>query len=77
MFVCDDRSLANGHVVRQSQSAGATMLLDSDAHGPEDLLTTELARQIGKGAGLDGSDLEAVLNTNPKSLLEKLGYPLT
>ena len=47
------------------------MLLDSDAHGPEDLLTTELARRIGKGAGLDGSDLEAVLNTNPKRLLEK------
>ncbi len=70
-------SFANGHVVKQSQTAGATLLLDSDAHSPEDLLTTELARQIGKGAGLDGEDLEAVLDTNPKSLLKKLGYPLT
>ena len=44
-------SLTNGHVIKQSQSAGASPILDSDAHIPEDLLTAELACRIAIGLG--------------------------
>ena len=54
--------------------AGASLLLNSDAHGPEDLLTEELAHQIGLGAGLDRGALTALIETNPRKLLERLGF---
>ena len=69
-------SLTNGHVAKQSQPARASLILNSDAHQPDDLLTDELARRIGKGAGLDAEELVALLETSPKMLLEKLGVLL-
>ena len=38
------QSYANGHVVKVAREVGASLLLDSDAHEPEDLLTVELAQ---------------------------------
>ncbi len=70
-------SLTNGHVVKLALQAGAGLLLDSDAHTPEDLLTEELAYRIAKGAGLESEQLQAVLDTNPKKLLKQLGYSPT
>ncbi|MBI4311041.1 MAG: histidinol phosphate phosphatase domain-containing protein [Chloroflexi bacterium] len=70
-------SLTNGHVVRQAQAAAAKLLIDSDAHSPDDLLTEEWVRTVARGAGLEGEDLYAVLEANPRSLLERLGYSLT
>lgn len=69
-------SLANGHVVTRGRRAAAGLLLGSDTHSPEDLLSPGLAYQIGKGAGLDGEELDALLETSPKKLLEKLGFSL-
>ena len=70
-------SLANGHVATQGLRAGARLVLDSDAHNPEDLLTAELARQIAQGAGLEGEELDALLEKNPKQLLKTLGFSVT
>lgn len=70
-------SLANGHVVTRGRRAAAGLILSSDSHCPEDLLSPGLAYQIGKGAGLDGEELDALLGTSPKKLLEKLGFSLT
>lgn len=67
-------SLANGHVVRTGRAAGARFLVDSDAHAPDDLLTEDLVLQIARGAGLEGEDLYAATEANPRTLLEKLGY---
>ena len=69
-------SLTNGHVVNTAIAAGARMILDSDAHEPQDLLTHELAESIAAGAGLDRSQVTALLRENPRSLLEKLGFQL-
>ena len=69
-------SLANGHIVRVAAHTGALLMLDSDAHEPDDLLTPELASKIARGAGLDYEDTETLLQTNPKVLLNKLGMPL-
>ena len=73
MFVCDDRSLANGHVVKQSQSAGANLLLDSDAHKIDELLTREFAMKVALGAGLDEKDAIDLLDRAPLELMARLG----
>ena len=66
-------SLSNGHVAKTAFQAGASMVLDSDAHEPGDLLTPSLARKIATGAGLSEEDSHAVLVLNPQALLARLG----
>lgn len=45
-------SLTNGHVARMALEAGARLLINTDTHGPENLITRERAFQILMGAGL-------------------------
>ncbi len=70
-------SLANGHLVKVARQAGATLVLNSDAHAPEDLLTPELREKVARGAGLDEHELQSILHTNPRELLAELGYLLS
>jgi len=46
-------SLTNGHVARLAQSARAVMVLNSDTHSPEDIVSLEQRARIVEGAGLD------------------------
>jgi putative hydrolase len=70
-------SLTNGHVARAAIAAGARLILDSDAHSPEDLLNEELARQIASGAGLDQAEVDNLLKVNTLSLLKRLGLSIS
>jgi putative hydrolase len=45
-------SLTNGHVARLARSAGAVMVLNSDTHGPEDIIGLDRREKIVEGAGL-------------------------
>ena len=65
--------LCNGRVAQLGLRAGASLILDSDAHAPEDLLTEEMAHQISEGAGLGSAETTALLDTSPRKLLERLG----
>lgn len=65
-------SLCNGHVARISKESGAMLLLDSDAHASGDLLTSDFARNIARGAGLDEEAVHQMLELNPTSLLNRL-----
>ena len=67
-------SFTNGHVAKVALKAGAVMVLDSDAHEPEDLLTPELSRKIAMGAGLTDEETHALLELNPQTLLARLGF---
>ena len=67
-------SFTNGHVVRVAREAGAATVLDSDAHGPEDLLTPELTHNIALGAGLNEEEAHALTVLNPQKLLARLGF---
>ncbi len=69
-------SLANGHVVRMALETGALMLLDSDAHAPEDLLSPEITQKVALGSGLSSEGVTKLLNSNPINLLGKLGVSL-
>jgi putative hydrolase len=66
-------SLANGLVVRRAVAAGASLLLDSDAHAPDDLWDEKFARTVLSGAGVPEGMIEEVLWANPKRLLTRLG----
>ena len=65
-------SLANGHVAQRALAAGALLLINSDAHQPEDLLTQELAWAVARGAGLSDNAARAALDDNPLRLMERL-----
>ncbi len=64
-------SLGNGHVVQVALAAGAKMLINSDAHVPEQLLTEESAARVGRMAGLEGSALHETLVINAEELLAR------
>lgn len=64
--------LGNGAVVAMARKAGAMLLVNSDAHKPEEVLTADFARRVAAGAGLDPAELETVLTHNPQRLLERV-----
>ena len=64
--------LANGHVVKAATLAGAQLILDSDAHEPQDLMTPEYAEKVAIGAGLSPERAVSLLNTSPLILLKTL-----
>lgn len=63
--------LTNGHVARLALKVGAKLVLNSDSHGPDDLLSDEIAEGIVKGAGLSEEQMKAVFE-NSKALVKKL-----
>ncbi len=63
-------SLSNGHVARIAEQAGATLVLDTDAHEPGDLVSDDFARNILSGAGLSEDRITAVFR-NSRDLSEK------
>ena len=64
--------LTNGYVAALAKQYGAKLLVDTDAHAPEDLLTPAMASAIIRGTGLDDAACRQVLNVNPQALLKKL-----
>ena len=66
-------SLTNGRVAAMGLAHGARLLVDSDAHAPEDLLTPAMARGIALGAGLSESHALEALEKNPQRLLRRHG----
>ncbi len=65
--------LTNGHVARLAQAAGALLVLDSDTHSPDDLLTLSLAQGVARGAGLEDHEIELSLQANAVRLLRRVG----
>ncbi|MBX6423640.1 histidinol phosphate phosphatase domain-containing protein [Thermosulfurimonas sp. F29] len=50
--------LANGHVARLARELGAPLIINSDAHAPDDLMTRERAFLVGRGAGLSEEEVK-------------------
>jgi len=65
-------SLTNGHVAQLALKMGAGLVLNTDAHSPEDLITHDQARNIALGAGLNEEDFSR-LRMNARELLERIG----
>lgn len=68
-------SLTNGHVARLALDKGARMVLDSDCHEPQNIVTEAFAEKVITGAGLPDCFLSKLL-ANSRSLVEKAGYAI-
>lgn len=64
-------SLTNGHVVKMAQQSGAPLLLNTDSHAPEDLVSLEKARKIAGGAGMADAEIAEMLK-NSERLVQKI-----
>jgi histidinol phosphatase-like PHP family hydrolase len=64
--------ITNPHVARVAGEAGALMLLNSDAHEEDDLLTEQLAKDILRQAGISSRKFKQVLEHNPLRLLQRI-----
>lgn len=64
--------LTNGHIASLAQQVGAKLLLGSDTHSEQDLLTPSLADAIVRGAGLDNPTRYQILTKNPQALIKGL-----
>ena len=67
--------LSNGHITNIARQAGARLLVDSDAHQPDELLSAALDLHVAQGAGLSREECHQVLTLNPKLLIQKLRLP--
>lgn len=67
----DGHNLTNGRVASLAMSTEADLLVNTDTHSPEDMITQEEAEAIALGAGVREDMLEEILKGNPKSLLEE------
>jgi len=63
-------SLANGHVAKEAIKFGAPLCLNTDSHGPGDLITKEMAHQVLLGAGIEESRITSVFE-NSHHLIER------
>jgi putative hydrolase len=67
--------MANGHVVRAARESGAGLVINSDTHGPSDILEAGWRRRAALGAGLTDADLERIDRTMA-ALVERLAPAL-
>ncbi|MGM0770094.1 MAG: histidinol phosphate phosphatase domain-containing protein [Halobacteriota archaeon] len=54
----------NGHVARIANEVGATLVVDTDTHSPDNLITKETALKVAIGAGLTESQAKQVLDNS-------------
>lgn len=64
-------SLTNGHVVNIARQCKAHIVLNSDAHAPDDLIKIDMAKKVALGAGLTDEEI-AVMFKNSEYLVEKV-----
>lgn len=63
-------SLSNGHVARLAKKNGVSLVLNTDTHTPENLMTRRRGLQLVMGAGLTVEDFEEMLE-NSRGLVSR------
>lgn len=63
--------LANGHVAALARQFGASLILNTDAHAPGDLISRETAGIIAQGAGLNAAEIETMF-ADSEALVRKV-----
>ena len=64
--------LGNGNVAKLALKYNAGLVVNTDSHGPENLITREKANDIAKGAGLDQAQVNEVIIKGTDVLVGKL-----
>ncbi len=62
--------LTNGHVLAAARAAGAPLVINSDAHSPTDIMTPDIQKKVGLGAGMTEKEIATALE-NARALIEK------
>ena len=65
-------SLSNGHVLRIAMETGATVIINTDTHEPEDLITPYRAKIVLRGAGADEEAVKQIF-ANSQKLIDRIG----
>ena len=65
-------NITNGHVVNMAREAGAMMVIDSDTHQPENLMSEEEAMIVALGAGLTKAEADRALHVTPYEMTKHL-----
>jgi putative hydrolase len=64
--------LTNGHVAKVASETKTKLLVNTDMHSPEDLLSQESAFKMAVGSGLMEFDAVRVVRDYPKEILKRL-----
>ena len=64
-------SFTNGHVAQVANKIGASLILNTDAHSPGDLVDADQAQRIAAGAGLSDTDWQN-MQENSRNVLMKI-----
>lgn len=64
-------SLTNGHVAKVGLAVGAKLIVNSDAHSPDNIMNAGFAAKVAQGAGIPVEFLESVLVNHPLELLKR------
>jgi histidinol phosphatase-like PHP family hydrolase len=65
-------NITNGHVVNMARAVGAKMVIDSDTHQPENLMSEEEALIVALGAGLSKEEADRALHVTPYEMTKHL-----
>ena len=65
-------SLSNGHIARVASEVGAMLVVNTDAHSPEDLISLHRAKIVLRGAGIAEDAIEQIF-TNAQNLVNRTG----
>lgn len=64
-------SISNGHIAKTAMAAGAKMIVNTDAHAPEDLISRERAELIIRAAGVPEESINTIF-ANSEEMVEKV-----
>ncbi len=62
-------SISNGHVAKVCGEVGNKLLINTDTHSPENIITFERSRIVGLGAGLTEEEVKKAIIDNPKEII--------
>ena len=65
--------LGNGHVASIAREVGNKLLVNTDTHSPDNLITFEKSYEIARGAGLSDEEAMKAIVDNPRELLKSKG----
>jgi putative hydrolase len=65
-------STANTHVAKIARQSGTMMLVNSDAHDEDDLLSETLIKEILNQAGINSGEFQNIMENDPLKLLQKI-----
>jgi histidinol phosphatase-like PHP family hydrolase len=62
----------NKHVASVAVEAGAGLVINSDAHAPDDIMTKDDIMRVAREAGLSEKNTGMVVSVNPKTILRSI-----